>query len=99
MSRRIYVSRVPPAATEATLFATFSKFGTVVSVNLLAEHGTGRSIGVAFVEMATTADAERVITELRGGEYDGQRVSVRTARPYRRAPQSPNAPTRKPTLH
>lgn len=99
MSRRIYVSKVPPAATEATLFATFSKFGTVVSVNLLAEHGTGRSIGVAFVEMATTADAERVVAELRGDEYDGQRVTVRTARPYRKAPRSPSAPAPKPTLH
>jgi RNA recognition motif-containing protein len=99
VSRRIYISKVPPAATETSLFAKFSKFGTVVSVNLIVEHSSGRSLGVAFVEMATAVDAERVIAMLHDDEYDGRLVTVRTARPYRRAPQSQNRPPLKPTLH
>jgi RNA recognition motif-containing protein len=84
MSRKVYVGNLPQSATEARLSSKFSEHGNVVGVKLITDRGTGRSLGYAFIEMGTSADAKRAIAELDGRDYDGWQISVRTATPNRR---------------
>jgi len=79
VSKRLYVGNLPASATESTLSSKFSEHGKVSGVRLITDHGTGRSLGYAFVEMATAAEAKRVIEELHGERYDGRELNVRTA--------------------
>jgi RNA recognition motif-containing protein len=79
LSRQVYVGNLPSSCTEATLSSKFSEHGKVAGVRLITDHGTGRSLGYAFVEMATKADAKRAIEELDGDHYDGWLLTVRTA--------------------
>jgi nucleolin len=83
VSRKVYVGNLPGSATEATLSSKFSEHGKVNDVKVIIDHGTGRSLGYAFVEMATKADALRVIAELDGKAYDGWELTVRSATPNR----------------
>jgi RNA recognition motif-containing protein len=83
VTKKVYVGNLPPSATEATLSSKFSEHGKVSAVKLITDHGTGRSLGYAFVEMATAAEAKRVIEELDGERYDGWALNVRSAAPSR----------------
>jgi len=79
MSGKLYVGNLPASATEVTLAAKFSEHGKVFGVKLITDHGTGRSLGYAFVDMATAAQAKQVIEALDGERYDGRDLIVRTA--------------------
>jgi RNA recognition motif-containing protein len=83
MNRKVYVGNLPDSATETRLSDKFSEYGKVAGVRLITDHGTGRSLGYAFVEMATPAAAKRLIAELDGESYDGWELTVRTATPNR----------------
>ena len=84
MSRKLYIGNLPPSATEKRLSTKFSEHGNVVGVKLITDRITGLSLGYAFVEMETPAQATHAITELDGQPYDGWRVTVRTATPQRK---------------
>jgi RNA recognition motif-containing protein len=79
VSREVYVGNLPLSATEAILSSKFSEHGKVSRVRLITDRITGRSLGYAFVEMATPTEARRVIAELDGKSYDGWELTVRTA--------------------
>ncbi len=83
MGRKVYVGNLPVSATEAALSNLVGEHGKVERVKMITDHGTGRSLGYAFVEMATAGDAKRVIEELDGTAYDGWALTVRTATPNR----------------
>ncbi len=84
MSRKLYIGNLPPSATESRLSTKFSEHGNVVGVKLITDRITGLSLGYAFVEMETPAQATDAITTLNGQPYDGWRVTVRTATPQRK---------------
>lgn len=81
MSKRVYVGNLPLSVTEGTLSSKFFEHGSVVAVKVVTDHRTGESLGYGFVEMATRADAKRVIAELDGKAYDGRQLTVRSAQP------------------
>jgi RNA recognition motif-containing protein len=74
MSTRLYVSNLPLSATEGTLVTRFCKFGDVVSVMLDPEQRSNRR--GAFVEMNTSAAAQKAIAALNLSDFDGRLVSV-----------------------
>ena len=83
MSRKLYVGNLPESATEVTLAVKFSEHGKVTGVRVITDHATGRTLGYAFVEMATAADGKRAIEALDGKRYDGSDLIVRAAVPKR----------------
>lgn len=95
MSRKVYVGNLPLSATETTLSAKFAEHGKVVGVKLITDRGTGRSLGFAFVEMATAAEARYVIEMLDGDRYDGWELTVRTATPQREELNRITAPSKR----
>lgn len=74
MGTRLYVSSLPPAATEETVTARFREFGVVLSVALDGVARANRR--GAFVEMEKSADAYRAIAALNLSDFDGRLVSV-----------------------
>jgi RNA recognition motif-containing protein len=84
VSRNVYVGNLPASATEVALSNLFGEHGKVARVKMITDRGTGRSLGYAFVEMATPTEGARVIEALDGTAYDGWELTVRTATTNRR---------------
>lgn len=81
MGRKLYVGNLPYSATQQTLQDTFSKCGTVESVNVIMDRQTGQSKGFGFVEMSSNAEAQKAIQEINGTDLDGRTVKVNEAKP------------------
>lgn len=84
MSKRLFVGNVNPAVTEAQLVEFFSAAGRVVSVSIPLDRQTGTPRGFAFVELATTEQAEEAIGTLDDMVLGGRRVRLRMAFEERR---------------
>ena len=81
MGRKLYVGNLPYSANEQILQDTFSKCGTVDSVNVIEDRDTGQSKGFAFVEMSSDSEAQKAIQELNGIRLDGREIKVNEAKP------------------
>jgi RNA recognition motif-containing protein len=73
MGTRLYVSNLPPSATEDRLTTRFRKFGVVLSIAFAGVRTNRRG---AFVEMETRAEANSAIAGLNLSDFDGCLVSV-----------------------
>lgn len=49
--KRLFIGRLPPSTTEASLTTLFSQFGTVRSVELVKDIFSGACRGHGFIEM------------------------------------------------
>lgn len=93
MAKKLYVGGVSYSSTQQSLQDAFSKFGTVVSAQIVMDKMTNRSRGFGFVEMED-ADAEAAINGMNGATLDGRRLVVNEARPmvprdqYKRSPSN-----------
>ena len=76
----IYVGNLGLEATEETVRSLFKPHGTVARVKLMTERDTGRSRGLAFVEMSDSAQADQAIAALNGTTSEGRALTVREAR-------------------
>jgi len=81
MSKKLYVGNLPYSVNQQTLQDTFSKCGTVESVNVIMDRQTGQSKGFGFVEMSSNAEAQKAIQEIHGSTIDGRAVTVNEAKP------------------
>ena len=81
MGNKLYVGSLPYSTTEQQLTELFSQHGTVQSAKLITDRFTGQSRGFAFVEMATSDEAQKAIAALHGSELGGRTLVVNEARP------------------
>jgi len=86
MTNNLFVGGFPYETTETELSRLFRSCGTVRGVSILLERGTGRSRGLAFVEMSTEAEARSAIDKLNGSTLGSRRIFVSEARPRERRP-------------
>ena len=86
MGKRLYVGNLSYHTTDATLQQHFSQAGAVESIHLLVDKFTGRSRGIAFVEMASEQDAQAAIQQFDGKDLDGRTIKVNEARPREERP-------------
>lgn len=80
---KLYVGNLSYDSTEDDLRDAFSNYGEVASVNLITDRDTGRPKGFAFVEMASSDDAQAAMQSLNGSELGGRQIKVDEARPQR----------------
>lgn len=78
---KIYVGNLPYNATEADLTETFSEFGKVSSVTLIADKFSGQSKGFGFVEMDNNSEADVALKALNGKALNGRVIKVNQAQP------------------
>jgi RNA recognition motif-containing protein len=81
MGNKLYVGGLPTFVTEGQLEEIFSAHGTVESVRVITDRFTGRSRGFGFVEMASSAEAQKAMESLNGTQLEGQTLVVNEARP------------------
>ena len=74
--KKMFVGNLPLEATEDSVRALFSEFGTVRSVRLAADVFTGRCKGFGFVEMEGH-EARAAIAALDGKDFGGKPLKVR----------------------
>lgn len=81
MSQKIYVGNLGYSIENAMLEDKFAEFGTVESAKVIMDRDTNRSKGFAFVEMSSSQEAARAISELNGVEFGGRAMNVSEAKP------------------
>ena len=78
--KNIRVGNLSSGTTPETIRSLFEPFGIVRKFRVMMDKKTGRSRGLAFVEMIGD-EAGPVITALNGRIVDGQTIEVREGRP------------------
>jgi RNA recognition motif-containing protein len=87
MATKLYVGNLSFGTTEGDLSNLFASCGTVTSCSMIIDKFTGKSRGFAFVEMSSSAEAAKAISELHGKEFDGRALTVNEAKPREDRPR------------
>jgi cold-inducible RNA-binding protein len=85
MGRKLYIANLPATVGPKSLRKTFLECGTVATLNIITDRATGRSKGIAFIEMSSDAEAESAIKELNAKSMGGQKIEVSMAKPHNAA--------------
>lgn len=81
MDIRIYVGNLNKSTTEEEIKALFATAGTVSSVELVMDKGSGLSKGFAFVAMPDQAEADKAISMFNAYSLGGNELKVNIAKP------------------
>ena len=85
MAARIIVENLPYGTTEETLRGLLEQQGEVVSVSFPVDHLTGQPRGIAFVEMASEAEARDAMRHCHRRLLGGRRLRVKPAEEWETA--------------
>jgi RNA recognition motif-containing protein len=88
MDIRIYVGNLNKSTTQEELTTLFTQAGTVSSVEIVMDKGTGVSKGFAFVSMASQEHADKAIGMYNAYELGGNALKVNVAKPRVEAAQA-----------
>jgi cold-inducible RNA-binding protein len=81
MEVRVYVGNLNKATTQDEINTLFATAGTVSSVDLVTDKGTGKSKGFAFVSMPTQEDADKAISMFNDYSLAENNLKVNVAKP------------------
>jgi RNA recognition motif-containing protein len=84
---RLYVGGLPYQTNENDLISLFEQVGPVTSVTVITDRETGRSKGFGFVDMDSTEDAQKAISQLNGTLLGERTITVNEARERQATPQ------------
>ena len=85
---RLFVGNLPFQTMESDLQSYFSQAGVVTSINVMFDKVTGKSRGFAFVEFASSEDANKAVERFHNKDFQGRALTVNIARPREeRAPR------------
>ena len=80
-NHKMFIGNLPFDTTEADLYTTFGKHGTVVDAVLMMDRESGRPRGFGFVTMSTQEEAQSAINALNGHKVQGRALTVNVAKP------------------
>lgn len=75
----IYIGNLKFDKTEYQIKEIFEKYGQVKYVKVVTDNKTGKSKGIAFIQMPNKLEAKKAIKELNGKVIDGRTVKVSVA--------------------
>jgi RNA recognition motif-containing protein len=81
MDIRIYVGNLDKSTTQDEINTLFTQAGTVTSVDLVKDKGTGQSKGFAFVSMPSQAEADKAISMFNTYTLAANEIKVNIAKP------------------
>ena len=81
MGNKVYVGGLPFSVTEGQLQELFAAHGSVESARVISDKFTGQSRGFGFVEMSSSAEAQKAIEALNGTQLEGRTLNVNEAKP------------------
>ncbi len=79
----VYISNLSYERDRNGLKSMFSKFGIIKEIKIIVEPKTNQSRGMAFIEMATPAEAKKAIEALNATIVDGRTVKANWATPLK----------------
>lgn len=91
----VYISNLSYERDRNGLKSMFSHYGEILSIKIIVEPATNQSRGMAFVEMATAAQAKKAIEGLNLKIVDGRTVKVNFATPLKASSISKRAVSEK----
>ena len=84
--KNIFVGNLSFSSSEDAVRGLFEAYGTVDRVSIITDRETGRSRGLAFVEMGNDEEDERATNALTGDELGATKLKVNEARPREERP-------------
>ena len=78
-SRVLYIRHLPPLVTERNLKRLFSRYGAVLSVEVMAHPDSKKSVCFGVVTMDNETDAGAAVEALHRSQFFGGALSVRRA--------------------
>src|SRR5438105_10400340 len=81
MPSKLYVGNLAYSVTTDDLEALFSQVGKVASAAVVSDKFSAQSRGFGFVEMESSGDAARAISEFDGKDLKGRNLKVNEAKP------------------
>lgn len=81
MDIRIYVGNLNKSTTQDEIKTLFATAGTVSSVEVAMDKGTGKSKGFAFVSMPTQEEADKAISMFNDHFMGDSMLKVNVAKP------------------
>ncbi|MBL8061778.1 MAG: RNA-binding protein [Anaerolineales bacterium] len=81
MDIRIYVGNLNKSTTQDEINTLFAQAGTVSSVEVVKDKGSGLSKGFAFVSMPNQAEADKAITMFNAYAMGENELKVNVAKP------------------
>jgi len=88
MNSKLYVGNLSSLTTENELRELFLQAGTVISIWLSKEQGSGRSKGFAFIELSNQPEALKAIEMFDGYVLDDHSLHVSMATRHDESPVS-----------
>ena len=80
MGNKLYIGNLPFQIEEQNITDFFSACGDVQSVKIITDRDTGRSRGFGFVEMDSSENAQKCVSELDGKDFSGRDIRVSIAK-------------------
>src|SRR6266850_5914095 len=81
MAQKLFIGGLAFSTSTERLREVFAAAGQVESAAVVTDRETGRSRGFGFVEMATSEEADKAITQFNGKDVDGRQIRVEKASP------------------
>jgi RNA recognition motif-containing protein len=81
MDVRIYVGNLNKSTTQDEINTLFATAGTVTSVEVATERGSGKSKGFAFVSMPVQEEADKAISMFNDYTLAENKLKVNVAKP------------------
>ena len=81
METRIYVGNLNKSTTQDEIKTLFAQAGTVTSVDIATDKGSGQSKGFAFVAMPTQEEADKAISMFNDYAMGDNKLKVNVAKP------------------
>jgi cold-inducible RNA-binding protein len=79
LGKKLYVGNLSYAVTQQDLEGLFAQAGTCESVAVIIDRATGQSKGFGFVEMTSTAEAQKAMQQFNGHDLKGRALKVNEA--------------------
>jgi cold-inducible RNA-binding protein len=80
MGKKLYVGNLAFGVNDKDLHELFAQAGVCESTAVITDRETGQSRGFGFVEMGSSADAQKAIAQFNGQELQGRALKVNEAK-------------------
>ena len=76
---KIFIGNLDEKIQSIHLREAFQEYGEVASAKVIVDKKTGKSKGFGFIEMPNNGEAQKVISTVNGGTWEGKVITVREA--------------------
>lgn len=80
MGKKLFVGNLSFDTKSSDLETLFSQAGTCESVAVITDRESGQSRGFGFVEMSSSGEAQKAISQFNGSDLQGRTLNVSEAK-------------------